>query len=146
MQEYDNTKHKSWLIYQDCSYIYFNFSWIYNYNFMIFLGNNLYRWLMFQYMPYRGFKWTEPTLDGITNLDEIAPIGRIYEIDITYPKLIHDNHNNLPTKQQCTRRINSLKVNGNIWVERAICNTLPKSTRGDREWINCRKNKYLKVK
>ncbi|XP_050065307.1 uncharacterized protein LOC126554264 [Aphis gossypii] len=40
---YNETKDKSWIIYQDC--------------------NNLYGWAMSQYMPYDGFKWVEPTLN-----------------------------------------------------------------------------------
>ena len=74
--EFDGRKPKSWLIYQDC--------------------NNLYGWAMSQYMPYGGFKWAEPTLDGLNILTETSHIGRMYEVDITYPKHLHDEHNDLP--------------------------------------------------
>jgi hypothetical protein len=56
----------------------------------------LYGWATSQFMPYGGFKWIESTLDGLFDLDETSPIGRIYEVDITYPKHLHDNHNDLP--------------------------------------------------
>ncbi|KAL4091146.1 hypothetical protein QTP88_025883 [Uroleucon formosanum] len=52
---YDDTKEKSWIIYQDC--------------------NNLYGWAMSQYMPYGGFNWVEPTLNGLYDLDNTSPIG-----------------------------------------------------------------------
>jgi DUF1009 family protein len=47
-------------------------------------------------MPYGGFKWMEPTLDGLNKLTETSYIGRMYEVDITYPKHLHDEHNDLP--------------------------------------------------
>ncbi|XP_060868899.1 uncharacterized protein LOC132943807 isoform X2 [Metopolophium dirhodum] len=74
--DYDPTKPKSWLVYQDC--------------------NNLYGYAMSQFMPYGGFKWVEPTLDGLNALDDSSPIGRMYEVDISYPKELHDKHNDLP--------------------------------------------------
>jgi len=59
---YNETKPKSWLVYQDC--------------------NNLYGWSMGESMPYVGFKWVEPKLDGLNDMDENSPIGRIYEVDM----------------------------------------------------------------
>ncbi|KAL4135021.1 hypothetical protein QTP88_006689 [Uroleucon formosanum] len=74
--DYDDTKEDSWLVYQDC--------------------NNLYGWAMSQYMPYGGFKWVEPNLEGLNDLDDNSPIGRIYEVNVSYPKNLHDVHNDLP--------------------------------------------------
>ncbi|XP_029344604.1 uncharacterized protein LOC115033910 [Acyrthosiphon pisum] len=73
---YDETKEKSWIIYQDC--------------------NNLYGWAMFQYMPYGGFNWVEPTLNGLNDLDATSPIDRVYEVDVSYPPRLHSIHNDLP--------------------------------------------------
>ncbi|XP_060848479.1 uncharacterized protein LOC132927929 [Rhopalosiphum padi] len=74
--DYDETKPKSWLVYQDC--------------------NNLYGWAMAECMPYGGFKWVEAKLDGLNDLDHNSPIGRMYEVDVTYPAELHDQHNDLP--------------------------------------------------
>lgn len=74
--DYDETKPKSWLVYQDC--------------------NNLYGWAMAECMPYGGFKWVEAKLDGLNDLDDNSPIGRMYEVDVTYPAELHDQHNDLP--------------------------------------------------
>ncbi|CAI6374590.1 unnamed protein product [Macrosiphum euphorbiae] len=74
--DYDAEKEKSWLVYQDC--------------------NNLYGYAMSQYMPTDGFKWVKPTLAGLNDLDDTSPIGRIYEVDISYPKEVHDRHNDFP--------------------------------------------------
>lgn len=62
----------------------------------LFLGNNLYGWAMSQYMPHGNFKWVKPVLDGLDDLDETSPIGQIYEVDVSYPKHLHDEHNDLP--------------------------------------------------
>ncbi|KAF0703980.1 Uncharacterized protein FWK35_00030364 [Aphis craccivora] len=74
--DYDDTKDKSWIIYQDC--------------------NNLYGWAMSQYMPYGGFNWVEPILNGLDDLNDTSPIGRVYEVDVSYPRHLHDKHNDLP--------------------------------------------------
>ncbi|KAL4091045.1 hypothetical protein QTP88_025786 [Uroleucon formosanum] len=71
--DHDETKPKSWLVYQDC--------------------NNLYGWAMSQYMPYGGFKWVEHNLEGLDDFTETSPI---YEVDISYPKELHNLHNDLP--------------------------------------------------
>ncbi|KAE9523742.1 hypothetical protein AGLY_015802 [Aphis glycines] len=62
--DYDPTKSKSWLIYQDC--------------------NNLYGWAMSQHMPYGGFKWVEPKLEELNDLNDTSAIGRIYELGYTH--------------------------------------------------------------
>lgn len=51
---------------------------------------------MSQNMPYANFKWVKPELDGLDDLDETSPIGRIYEVDVSYPEHLHDEHNDLP--------------------------------------------------
>ncbi|XP_060865284.1 uncharacterized protein LOC132941306 isoform X2 [Metopolophium dirhodum] len=74
--DYNPAVPKSWLVYQDC--------------------NNLYGWAMSQFMPYGDFKWVKPSLDGLYDLTEDSPIGRVYEVDIVYPKNLHNKHNDLP--------------------------------------------------
>ncbi|XP_060871186.1 uncharacterized protein LOC132945457 [Metopolophium dirhodum] len=51
---------------------------------------------MSQYMPYGGFNWVEPTLNGLDDLNDTSPIRRVYEVDVTYPQKLHDKHNDLP--------------------------------------------------
>jgi len=51
---------------------------------------------MSQYMPYGGFKWVEPTLEGLDDLTDTSSMGKIYEADISYPQELHDKHNDLP--------------------------------------------------
>jgi len=51
---------------------------------------------MSQYMPYGGFNWVEPNLNGLDDLNDTSPIGRVYEVDVTYPESLHEQHNDLP--------------------------------------------------
>ncbi|XP_060848275.1 uncharacterized protein LOC132927701 [Rhopalosiphum padi] len=70
----------TWLVYQDC--------------------NNLYGWAMSGYMPYGGFSWYAGNpdvalaqLEWMTDTDDV---GRVYEVDISYPRHLHDEHNDIP--------------------------------------------------
>eukprot|EP00102_Acyrthosiphon_pisum_P019360 XP_016656570.1 PREDICTED: uncharacterized protein LOC103308039 [Acyrthosiphon pisum] len=74
--DYDKTKDKSWLIYQDC--------------------NNLYGWAMSEYMPYGDFNWAESNLNGLSEMSPTSDKGRVYEVDVSYPQHLHDHHNDLP--------------------------------------------------
>lgn len=51
---------------------------------------------MSQYMPTGGFKWVEATLEGLELLNDTSEVGRIYEVDISYPIGLHKAHNELP--------------------------------------------------
>lgn len=51
---------------------------------------------MFQCMPTGSFKDIKPTLNVSHDLTDTTPIGRIYDIYISYPHYLHDNHNDLP--------------------------------------------------
>ena len=63
-------------------------------------ANNLYGWAMPQKLPVNGFKWVEDTSEineeFIKNYDENNDKGYILEVDIKYPKKLHDLHSDLP--------------------------------------------------
>ena len=48
--------------------------------------NNLYGWVMTNYLPYGGFKWLK-NVDGfdVNPFSEKSPIGYILEVDLEYP-------------------------------------------------------------
>ena len=62
-------------------------------------ANNLYRWAMSQPLPTGGFRWVEDC-DGLagTIKDQPAdgPEGFILEVDLEYPRELHDEHNAYP--------------------------------------------------
>ena len=59
--------------------------------------NNLYRWEMSEYLPYKGFKWLKKfdKFDTMSISDKI-PIGYILEVDLKYPDESHELHNDFP--------------------------------------------------
>jgi len=62
--------------------------------------NNLYGWAMSQSMPYSEFKWADPgefKLESYQKLcDNTLEKGHILEVDLEYPKELHDLHNEYP--------------------------------------------------
>ena len=53
--------------------------------------NNLYDWAMSKPLPTKGFKWmTEDKLDHLKNY------SCILEVDLEYPKELHNLHNEYP--------------------------------------------------
>ena len=63
-------------------------------------ANNLYGWRMSQKLPVNDFKWinnvSKINEKFIKNYDEDSDKGYIFEVDINYPKRLHDLHSDLP--------------------------------------------------
>ena len=63
-------------------------------------ANNLYGWAMSQPLPTGGFHWVEVRRDlnpkNIVNLMAKTNRGYLLEVDVNYPKELHDYHNDLP--------------------------------------------------
>ena len=62
-------------------------------------ANNLYGWAMSQYLPTGGFRWmTQKQIDKINlaKYQEGSKKGLIVEVDLEYPKELHDLHNDYP--------------------------------------------------
>ena len=80
MKNYDKNKKSSYIQYLD--------------------ANNLYGWAMSQKLPINSFKWVKNTskLDEkfIKNYDEDSGKGYIFEVDVKYPRRLHDLHSDLP--------------------------------------------------
>ena len=72
-------------------------------------ANALYSWAMTQPLPYSGFKWIDPnyykSAIGL-NISDNNEIGHILEVDLEYPKELHDAHNEYPF---CCEHINIQK-------------------------------------
>ena len=80
-------------------------------------ANNLYGWAMSQALPTGGFCWVNIKPDKISKLAKLASKGYILEVDVCYPKELHDSHNDLPF--MCER----MKINR---VEKLILNLYDK--------------------
>ena len=65
-------------------------------------ANNLYGWAMSKKLPVNRFKWIEtagPVINKdfiIKNYDENNDKGYIFEVDVKYPKRLHELHSHLP--------------------------------------------------
>ena len=59
-------------------------------------ANNLYGWKMSQPLPTGGFKWVYIHPDEIGELVNCSDTGYLLEVDVAYPKELHDYHNDLP--------------------------------------------------
>ena len=67
--------------------------------------NNQYGWAMSQNLPEKNFEWEEKLFDGddidsiqdkILKLSDESSTGYIFDVDLIYPKDIHDLHNEFP--------------------------------------------------
>ena len=80
MENYDENKASSYIQYLD--------------------ANNLYGWAMPQKLPKNNYKWIEDTSrineEFIKNYNENSNKGYILEVDVKYPKKLHDLHSDLP--------------------------------------------------
>ena len=63
---------------------------------MLVDSNNQYGWSMSQYLPVGGFEWEEDlsqfTEDMIKSLKDEQDEGFMLEVDLEYPKELHDKH------------------------------------------------------
>ena len=62
-------------------------------------ANNLYGWAMSQALPVDGFRWLEESeIDSlhISDIEDDNESGYILEVDLEYPKELHDLHNEYP--------------------------------------------------
>ena len=59
-------------------------------------ANNLYGWVMSQPRPTGGFKWVDVNPNEIPELATRIDKGYLLEVDVSYPKELHNQHNDLP--------------------------------------------------
>ena len=59
--------------------------------------NNLYGWVMSEYLPYERFKWLK-NIDkfDVMSICENSLIGYFLEIDVEYSDKLHELHNDYP--------------------------------------------------
>ena len=76
-------------------------------------ANNLYGWAMSQPLPTGGFKWVDADPNEISELATRTNKSYLLEVDVSYPKELHNPHNDLPF--MCER----MEING---VEKLVPN------------------------
>ena len=80
--------------------------------------NNLYGWAMSQPLPTRGFKWVDVKLEEVYELSKKENYGYVLEVNVRYPKEIHDSHNNLPFMCEKMKIDGVEKLTPNLYDER----------------------------
>ena len=80
-------------------------------------ANNLYGWAMSQPLPAGGFRWVNVDPNEIGELVRRTDKGYLPEVDVKYPKELHDSRNDLPF--MCEK----MKING---VEKLVPNLYDK--------------------
>ena len=58
--------------------------------------NNLYGWIMSKYLPYGKFEWLKNVDELDMSINEKSDVGYILEVDLKYPKELHELHNDYP--------------------------------------------------
>lgn len=73
--------------------------------------NNMYAWALSQSLPFANFKWLENVENfNVFEISDESEKGYILEVDLEYPKNLHDRHNDLPfcpenkTTPNCTQK------------------------------------------
>ncbi|XP_039288595.1 uncharacterized protein LOC120352398 isoform X1 [Nilaparvata lugens] len=96
LKNYDTTKEDNYLLYID--------------------ANNLYGWALSQKLPYKDLLFIDSNIRSLEEWEEIIKhydendddIGYIFEVDLEYPKELHDKHKDFPlapehyNKRLCT--------------------------------------------
>ena len=82
-------------------------------------ANNLYSWAMSQPLPTGGFRWVDVNPNKISELATRTDKGYILDVDASYPKELHNPHNDLPF--MCER----MEING---VEKLVPNLRDKKS------------------
>ena len=59
-------------------------------------ANNLYRWAMSQSLPTGGFRWVSIEPNEVRELAAQTDKGYLLEVDVSYPRELHNSHNDLP--------------------------------------------------
>ena len=76
-------------------------------------AKSLYSWAMSQPLPTGGFKWVDVYPNEISELATQTDKGYLLEVDVSYPKELHNPHNDLPF--MCER----MEING---IEKLVLN------------------------
>ena len=107
-------------------------------------ANNLYGWAMSQNLPVNRFKWLEDTSEineeFIKNYGENNDKGYILEVDVKYPKKLHDIHSDLPFLPKRMKIDKCKKLVCNLLNKKKIRHTYKIIKTSIKSWIKIKKS------
>ena len=107
-------------------------------------ANNLYGWAMSQYLPTGNFKWMTDKEISKTNLGKYkadSKEGLILEVDLEYPKELHDLHNDYPIAPEKVKVSNDMlsayckKIPKNYNISTGLVSKLIPTLRDKKEYV-----------
>ena len=97
---------------------------------------------MSQKLPVNGFKWVSNEINEefIKNYHENSDKGYILEVDIKYPRKLHDLHSNLPFLPKRIKKLINVKNSCVIYVIKNIRCTYKIIKTSTKSWIKILKS------
>ena len=87
-------------------------------------ANNLYGWTISQKLPLRNFKWitnvSKIDKDFTKNYDEDSSKGYILEVEVEYPRKLHNLHSDLPFLPERIKINKCNKLACNLYDKKAM--------------------------
>ena len=107
-------------------------------------ANNLYGWAMSQKLPVNNFKWVKDISrineEFIKNYNENSKKGYTLEVDVKYPKKLHDLHSDLPFLPRRMKIDKCKKLVCNFQNKKKICRTYKVIKTSIKSWIKIKKS------
>ena len=101
-------------------------------------ANNLYGWAMVQNLPTHGFLWKEAedfTPEKIDELVKKDKRGYLLEVDVEYPKELHENHNELPFLVEIMKNGREQKLVPNLKDKKVYVVHIQKTESSIKAWF-----------